>query len=67
MVLQRTDCRDVMETNFMGTVNFCTLFLPDMKKRNKGHIVNVGSIAGHQAYPMGSIYNASKFALKGYI
>ena len=50
----------------MGVVIMCNLFVPDMVKRNSGHIINVGSIAGHESYPRGSIYNSSKFAVRGY-
>jgi 3-hydroxy acid dehydrogenase / malonic semialdehyde reductase len=62
--------------NWMGTVIMCNLFVPDMVKRNSGHIINVGSIAGSESYPKGkkfplksqtgSIYNSSKFAVRGY-
>ena len=40
------------------------LCLPHL--RDGGHIVNMGSIAGRQAYPNGSSYIASKFAVRGY-
>ena len=37
--------------------------LPDMVKRKKGHIINVGSTAGHEVYPNGNVYCATKFAV----
>ena len=36
-----------------------------MVKREKGHIINIGSIAGKEAYEQGNVYNASKFAVDG--
>ena len=35
-----------------------------MVARGTGHVVNLGSLAGLQVYPMGNVYNASKFAVK---
>ncbi len=54
----------VLETNVAGLMRMTRLCLPHI--RDGGHIVNMGSIAGRQAYPNGSAYIASKFAVRGY-
>ena len=58
------DDRLMMETNVLGLMRITRLCLPHI--RDGGHIVNLGSIAGRQAYPNGSGYIASKFAVRGY-
>lgn len=48
---------DVMfDTNVKGLVFLTKAVIPSMKERQTGHIINVGSVAGKQAYPGGSIY-----------
>ena len=54
----------VIATNVAGLMRMTRLCLPHL--RDGGHIVNMGSIAGRQAYPNGSAYVASKFAVRGY-
>jgi NADP-dependent 3-hydroxy acid dehydrogenase YdfG len=54
----------MIDTNVKGLLNVTRAVLPAMVDRNSGHIVNIGSIAGRVAYPMGNVYNASKFAVK---
>jgi NADP-dependent 3-hydroxy acid dehydrogenase YdfG len=54
----------VLATNVSGLMRITRLCLPHL--RDGGHIVNMGSIAGRQAYPNGSSYIASKFAVRGY-
>ena len=58
------DERTVIETNVNGLMRMTRLCLPHI--RDGGHIVNLGSIAGRQAYPSGSSYIASKFAVRGF-
>ncbi|KAL1933934.1 hypothetical protein VTP01DRAFT_8024 [Rhizomucor pusillus] len=55
---------DVMfDTNVKGLVFLTKAVIPSMKERQTGHIINVGSVAGKQAYPGGSIYCATKHAV----
>jgi 3-hydroxy acid dehydrogenase / malonic semialdehyde reductase len=58
------DERTVLETNVNGVVRMTRLCLPHL--RDGGHIVNLGSIAGRQAYPNGASYVTSKFAVRGF-
>lgn len=58
------DERLVLETNVNGLIRMTRLCLPHV--RDGGHIVNIGSIAGRQAYPNGSLYVTSKFAVRGF-
>src|SRR4051795_13322034 len=54
----------VFNTNVNGLVRMTRLCLPHI--RDGGHIVNMGSIAGRQAYPSGLSYVTSKFAVRGF-
>jgi len=58
------DERAVLETNVSGLIRMTRLCLPHI--RDGGHIVNMGSIAGRQAYENGAIYVTSKFAVRGF-
>jgi 3-hydroxy acid dehydrogenase/malonic semialdehyde reductase len=48
------DAETVINTNVTGTIAICSAFLPGMKERGRGHLVNMGSVAGHYAYATGS-------------
>jgi len=54
----------MIDTNIKGLLNVTRAVLPHMIKRNKGHIVNIGSTAGHQTYPKGNVYNVTKFGVR---
>jgi NADP-dependent 3-hydroxy acid dehydrogenase YdfG len=58
------DERVVLETNVNGLIRITRLALPHL--RDGGHIVNIGSVAGRQAYEKGSLYVTSKFAVRGF-
>lgn len=58
------DERTVMETNVNGLIRMTRLCLPHLG--DGGHIVNIGSVAGRQAYPNAAVYVASKFAVRGF-
>ncbi|GEM47368.1 SDR family NAD(P)-dependent oxidoreductase [Deinococcus cellulosilyticus] len=55
---------DVLQLNLMAAVRLSQLVLPDMLERKKGHIINIGSVAGH--IPVSTLYSASKFGLRGF-
>jgi NAD(P)-dependent dehydrogenase (short-subunit alcohol dehydrogenase family) len=57
--------RSIMETNYVGVVRMVQAVLPAMRARGHGTIVNVSSIAGRIAPPLGGFYAASKFAVEG--
>ena len=55
---------DVMiNTNIKGLLYLTRKILPFMVKRESGHIINLGSTAGHDVYPSGNVYCATKFAV----
>ena len=58
------DEETVLETNVHGLLRMTRLCLPRI--RDGGHIVNMGSIAGRQAYENAAVYVASKFAVRGF-
>ncbi|KAG0319760.1 hypothetical protein BGZ97_001495, partial [Linnemannia gamsii] len=53
----------MIDTNVKGLVYVTQAVIPGMRRRNKGHVINIGSVAGQQAYGNGSIYCATKAAV----
>ncbi len=54
----------MIDTNLKGLLYVSRAVMPAMIARGTGHVVNIGSTAGHQVYPMGNVYNATKFGVK---
>jgi NAD(P)-dependent dehydrogenase (short-subunit alcohol dehydrogenase family) len=64
--LSPDDWRAVIETNLNGVFYCCHEAIPRMRKRGGGYIFNISSLAGRNAFPNGTAYNASKFGLNGF-
>ncbi|MGT2784012.1 SDR family oxidoreductase [Streptococcus merionis] len=58
------DWQTMIETNIIGLTYLTRIVLPDMVKRNQGHVVNIGSTAGTIPYPGGNVYGATKAYVK---
>lgn len=54
----------VLDTNIKALLSMTRMIVPGMVARQSGHIINIGSIAGDAAYPGGSVYCATKAAVK---
>lgn len=54
----------MIDTNIKGLLYVTHAILPAMVARGEGHIINIGSVAGHEYYPTGNIYGATKHAVK---
>lgn len=57
------DWNIMIDTNIKGLLYMSKLIIPLMKNLGKGHIINLGSIAGKEVYERGNIYCATKFAV----
>ena len=64
--IQEGDFEDwdrMIDTNVKGLLHVTRLLLPAMIDAGRGHVINIGSTAGHTVYPRGNVYNATKFAV----
>ena len=60
-----TEVRKMFEVNVFGLCRMIHVVLPGMRKRRKGFIVNLSSIAGLRSFPALGYYNSTKFAVEG--
>lgn len=58
------DWNQMIDTNIKGMLHMTHLVSPGMVARKKGHIINIGSIAGKEVYPKGAVYSATKHAVE---
>ncbi|OIJ11089.1 short-chain dehydrogenase [Anaerobacillus alkalilacustris] len=65
-LLSINDWKYQLETNVLGVVSVTQAFLPMMRERRKGKIINIGSISGRFGFPGLGAYATSKFALSGF-
>jgi serine 3-dehydrogenase len=59
-----SDWEEMIDTNVKGLLYVTRAVLPGMIARGRGHVINIGSVAGLEVYPGGAVYCASKFAVR---
>jgi 3-hydroxy acid dehydrogenase/malonic semialdehyde reductase len=59
-----SDWEEMIDTNIKGLLYVSRAVLPGMVERARGHVINIGSIAGYEVYPGGNVYCATKFAVR---
>jgi 3-hydroxy acid dehydrogenase/malonic semialdehyde reductase len=64
--IKMDDVDFMVNTNLVSLVQVTQVFLPEMKKQDSGHVINIGSLAGREAYVGGAIYCAVKHAVKAF-
>lgn len=57
------DWEEMIDANIKGLLYVSRAVIPGMVERGRGHIINIGSIAGREVYPGGNVYCATKFAV----
>ncbi|MEP0868252.1 SDR family oxidoreductase [Trichocoleus desertorum AS-A10] len=58
------DWEEMIDTNIKGLLYVTRSVVPGMVARGRGHVINIGSIAGHQTYPNGNVYCGTKAAVR---
>jgi NAD(P)-dependent dehydrogenase (short-subunit alcohol dehydrogenase family) len=62
--LSDADVRAQFDTNVFGLLAVTRAFVPAMRKRGSGRVINVSSVGGRMVFPLGGVYHATKFALE---
>jgi 3-hydroxy acid dehydrogenase / malonic semialdehyde reductase len=60
---ESSDWDEMIDTNVKGLLYVTRAVLPGMISRGRGHVINIGSVAGHDVYPGGAVYCATKHAV----
>jgi 3-hydroxy acid dehydrogenase / malonic semialdehyde reductase len=58
------DWEEMIDTNVKGLLYVTRFVVPGMVERGRGHVINIGSLAGHQTYPKGNVYCGTKVAVR---
>jgi 3-hydroxy acid dehydrogenase/malonic semialdehyde reductase len=58
------DVEEMVDTNVKGLLWVTRALLPGMVARDRGHVIHLGSVSGHQVYPGGAVYCATKHAVR---
>ncbi|KAI0781005.1 NAD-P-binding protein [Trametes elegans] len=64
--IAEADIEAMFSVNVFGLIALTQLFIKDLKARKTGHIINIGSVAGREPYAGGSIYCATKHAVRAF-
>lgn len=64
--LKTDEWEKMVDVNIKGVLNGVAAVLPKMMEHKKGHIVNISSVAGRKLFPGGSVYCATKFAVRAF-
>jgi len=61
---RENDWEEMIDTNLKGLLYLTRAVLPGMVARGRGHVINIGSVAGHEPYAGGNVYCATKAAVR---
>ncbi|MGB5941533.1 MAG: SDR family oxidoreductase [Leeuwenhoekiella sp.] len=64
--LKTDEWEKMVDVNIKGVLNGVAAVLPDMKDSKSGHIINISSVAGRKVMPAGSVYCATKYAVRAF-